>query len=362
MVLDTYENRKDGVLIYVKKIIPEIKDKFHVKLVAPKYSNDKIFDVETYLFPYIKINVSNYYPAIPKRILKKIISDSDIIFVHDLAPLGLFSSILSKKLGKKLVIFCHHDERIMLEKALNLKGLFLVDKIVGKIYNMADLILVATGKFYKKIKRLKIPEEKVKILPFGVDIDTFKPRNKIFARKILGLPCDKKIVLYLGRISHEKNLKTLIKASKYFDEDTILLIVGGGKHLEYYKKLSKKYSKNIIFTGQVEHEVTRYYYNAADIFVSVSFHESQSFTVMEAMASGLATIVSHDFDSYTYLKDSFNCIFVKNLTDEREVYEKIRELLSNDSLRRYIGRNARKTMMKYSWETHVKKLIEYLSS
>ncbi len=362
LALDTYEGKSDGVIVYVKRIIPELKKHFHIKIVAPKYSNSNIFNVETYLLPCLKkINISNYHPAIPRNILKEVIKDTDIVFVHDLAPIGFFSSILAKKYDKKLIIFCHHDERVMLEKALNLKGLFFVDTIVKSIYNKADKILVATGRFYRKLKRLNIQEEKIRILPFGIDVDRFKPDDKYKARKILGLPTDKRIVLYLGRISHEKNIKTLIKSTKFFDDRTILLIVGGGKYLNYYKKISRKISNKVIFTGEVSHDITHLYYKSADVFVSISFHESQSFTVMEAMASGLPVIVSYDNDSYTYLKENYNCLFVRNITDEKEVYKLIEKILEDNSLRKNLGKNARRTMLKYSWKNHVNSLIRYLN-
>jgi len=290
-----------------------------------------------------------------------------------LAPLGSASLSLAYLMGKPISLFCHHDESVMLSNAFKLDGKRLlpeqkfkrfVDEVVKRHYKCSSIIFVATRKFREKLTRINIPNDKIIYAPFAVDTLKFSPNKDNSFRETLGIGKDAKVVLNLGRMSHEKNVETVIKAAPEVIRqigEVYFVFAGGGSKLEEYKKLATRLAiqSHCIFTGWVEWEDTPSYYSMADVFVFPSFHESQAFVVMEAMASALPVIVPAEPESdLTYYKEGENCIFLENNKDYHELAEKIVKVLQDDEYREKLCRNARLKIESYSWEEHLKRLFE----
>jgi glycosyltransferase involved in cell wall biosynthesis len=375
VVADTYPPKKDGVLTYLRSILPLLKEDYSITLIAPRFSEERetlMEGMDVILTPCIPIEVANYYPALPTVKLARCIRRADIVLVNDLAPLGSAGLSLAHLLRKPVALFCHHDESIMLSRAFRLETRRLVpkvrfanfvDRVVTRHYKYADVIFVATQRFYKKLKRLKIPEEKIIYAPFAVDTEMFSPGYDEHFREKLGIPKDAKVVLYLGRMSHEKNVETIIRSiPEVFSrlENVYYVFAGGGPRLDDYERLAKEMAKEgVIFTDWVEWETTPYLYSVGDVFVFPSFHETQAFVIMEAMASSLPVVVPREPRSeYSYFEENKNCIFLEDSRDPEELADKVVLLLKNDGMREKLGRNARIKMESYSWREHVEKLKE----
>jgi 1,2-diacylglycerol 3-alpha-glucosyltransferase len=372
IVTDTYSPMKDGVLTYLRGIIPLLKEYYDITIIAPKLPDrqEGLFDgVETVLTPNIPIELASYRPAIPSLGLARAIRKADVVFVHDLAPLGAVAVRLAHSMKKPLLVFCHHDEKTLLMEAFKMRSRTLVpstrlsnlvDGIVARHYERADMVLVATQRFREKLKRLKVPEEKVVFAPFAVDWKRFSPGNGKIKRREYGIPDDAKVILYLGRMSREKNVETVVRAMSGVlseNEDAWFVFAGGGPRVRSYKALAEKLgNERVIFIGEVEWEEVHQLLSSADVFVHPSLHEAQSFTVMEAMATALPVIVpSETATSYTYLENT-NCLFLKNPRDAEELTGKINFLINDEEARRMLGRAAREKVKAYSWENHLEKL------
>jgi glycosyltransferase involved in cell wall biosynthesis len=227
------------------------------------------------------------------------------------------------------------------------------------------VIFFAIQKFRDKITRLRIPEDRLVYDPYGIEYDFFSSADKTSGRKRLGIPQDAKVVLYLARMSEEKNARTLIKTipevAKHIP-DLYYVFVGHGPKFEEYRNMATKIAKEthtkVIFTGQVKFEELPQHYVVGDIFVHPCLQESQSFTVLEAMCTGLPTITGVEVGEYSYLKEGYNTLFVRNVLDEKELSEKIVELLNDDAKRKQMGQNALATAKRFSWDAHVDKLEE----
>ncbi|NOZ82758.1 MAG: glycosyltransferase family 4 protein [Euryarchaeota archaeon] len=373
VVADTYPPKKDGVVTFLRHVLPELGRHYHVTLVAPRFSRSRSFGgAEVVLSSCIPVELASYAPAIPSARLARAIRRCDMVLVNDLAPLGSAAITLARAMHKPVAVFCHHDEATMLEKAFRLDQRRLVperrirgfvNSVVKQHYRRADLFFVATSRFRQKLLSLGIPESRVVFAPFGVDTARFR-RVKSSVRERLGIPEDAPVVLYLGRMSHEKNVETLIRAIPLITSrvpETHFIFAGGGAALEEYRRLAEGLAHGRVhFTGWVEWEHTPEYYSAADVFVHPSLHESQSMSVMEAMACGCAVVVSRDSGGESYLKHGHNCVFLWNPTSPAELSERVVELLSEPELRHRLGENARKSMQRYSWDAHISALLEGL--
>ncbi len=162
------------------------------------------------------------------------------------------------------------------------------------IYRKSDTV-IAPSKYIKGILRRKLGlKNDIIVIPSGIELDRHVVRiPKRSARKKLGIGQDEKVIMYLGRVSWEKNLSFLVKAAKALETEGFkLIIAGNGPYLEECRRLSEKYGiKNISFPGFIPDDLTNYYYAAADIFCNPSLFETQSLVDVEAMARGLPILV-----------------------------------------------------------------------
>ncbi|PLT31817.1 teichuronic acid biosynthesis protein TuaC [Peribacillus deserti] len=130
-------------------------------------------------------------------------------------------------------------------------------------------------------------------LPIGVDLSRFQPPKqfKLEVRRQLGLPLDKKIVLFVGRLTEAKGVFELAKALEDLPEEVAAAYVGDGPA---YKKLKShpECNQRIFLTGQVENSNVIDYLFASDVFALPSYTEGMPTVVIEALALKIPVICS----------------------------------------------------------------------
>ena len=238
-----------------------------------------------------------------------------------------------------------------------------------KIMNSAMSILVLTEAEKSDIQRLyKIPIEKIKVIPGGVDTETFYPENKVSARKYLNIP-NKKTLLYAGRIEPIKGLDILIESFNTIQQhqDCQLVIVGGNLGEDEELAKLKSYARQlgllnkIIFIGSVTQEELRYYYSAADIFVFPSHYESFGLVALESMACGTPVVASRVGGIPSFIDDGETGYLIPRRCPDPFV-DKLEILLSNKDLRDYMGNAALKKALIMDWKTTALNLTNYYKS
>jgi len=127
-------------------------------------------------------------------------------------------------------------------------------------------------------------------LPNPINIETFRPLNKHFARESLNLPQDKKIILF-GAMSAtsdpRKGYRELSEALKIMDSDHIeLAILGADRHND-----NINFDFPVHYLGQVNDDLSlRIIYSAADVMVVPSIQENLSNAIMESMSCGTPVV------------------------------------------------------------------------
>ena len=150
----------------------------------------------------------------------------------------------------------------------------------------------------------------------GIRLNEFTPPTELDRRKILanfGLPADKVIGLYVGRVDVEKRVDVLIKGlAALQDEQFHLAIAGNGASLPQIKRLIRKcgVEQRVHLLGNVPHENLPALISAADLFLMPGDAESFSIATLEAMACGkpvlaanasaLPELVSHLQNGYLF--------------------------------------------------------------
>lgn len=209
------------------------------------------------------------------------------------------------------------------------------------------------------MKYYNAPAEKITIIPCGVNTDELYPVNKSVARSLLGLPYDEKILLQLGRMVPRKGVDNVIRALakvKCRNAKMRLLIVGGdadtAKELSRLKQLADelKVSDKVYFLGQKSREDLKYYYTAADLFITTPWYEPFGITPLEAMACGTPVIGSNVGGIKFSVADGHTGALVPP-KDPDALARRITALLQSPAVLREMGNNALRRVNKlFTWE------------
>jgi len=146
-----------------------------------------------------------------------------------------------------------------------------------------------------------VAPDRIHKLPRGVDLTVFAPSNRTPGFwGGMGIPEDGFKLLYVGRVSAEKNLAELCRS---FDEAVgarpglRLIVVGDGPYLEPMKaslQASEAARDRAHFTGVLRDEALSRAFASADLFVFPSLTDTFGNSVIEALASGLPSLVSDE--------------------------------------------------------------------
>lgn len=140
--------------------------------------------------------------------------------------------------------------------------------------------------------------ENINLWPRGVDISLFSPAQRSdhlrwrWWRNTQDLSdSNKSILLYVGRVSFEKNIKLVIEAYRGMDHTQChLVIVGHGPAFDEIQALCSTARIPVTFTGYLQGQSLSQAYASADIFAFPSTSETFGQVVLEAMASGLPVV------------------------------------------------------------------------
>ena len=120
-------------------------------------------------------------------------------------------------------------------------------------------------------------------IPYGLNTERFAPRDKRFAREVLGIPQDARVVLFVAQTIRDerKGHRYLMEAFESI-ENAFLLSVGSG---------DASGKKNALHLGFVEvDQLVSMIYSAADVFAAPSLEDNLPQTVLEAMACGVPVV------------------------------------------------------------------------
>jgi glycosyltransferase involved in cell wall biosynthesis len=208
------------------------------------------------------------------------------------------------------------------------------------------------------------------INPPGVDLDRFrKSDGSKGIRQEFNIPNNRVVVLYVGRLSLEKNVEKLIKDfSKLRGKNVHLLIVGYGPERLRLEQLRNDLNMidKILFVGP-RTDVERFY-SAADIFVLPSKYEAFGQVVLEAMAAGLPCIAfKRAFPEYQVASEEIirNGVtgFCVDPYNKHDLLDRLLYLIESRDLRKKMGLAGRRYCeSRFTWEGHVKRLLDLINT
>jgi glycosyltransferase involved in cell wall biosynthesis len=228
----------------------------------------------------------------------------------------------------------------------------LVWKYTIWYYDQTDLIFVPSNSTAAELIQKGISPGKIQLFPRGIDIQRFHPskRNGFFESRFQVRSSTR--LLYVGRISKEKNLQFLEKVFKTVAEshgDRVhLVLVGDGPYLDDMKENLK--GLPCTFTGYLEGDDLATAYASSDLFVFPSTTDTFGNVVLEAQASGIPVIVTDLGGPQENLLPGKSGLIVE-ANDPRAFVHAIESLIRDRDRMQLMGKAARQYMEDRSFES-----------
>ena len=321
-------------LCYPGAIVPRIKEK----------------KIRAILVPFLFIGLWNA--------LRKSINDYDCVHAHWLIPQGIVQSFFKKP----YMVTGHGGDVTSLNKGI-------IKKLKTRCIKKAECVTAVSEYLKERILEL-VPGTNVEVISMGVDTSLFGPQYRV--DNYFG-QCDKKVVLFVGRLAEKKGVTYLIEAMKNID--AMLVIAGDGplrrelevqaytqslsqsRDTEFRKDLNKSNWKrfgNILFIGSKTHQELKTVYASADIFCLPSItamdgdQEGFPLVMLEAMASGLPVVASRSGGIPQLIQDGKNGLLCEE-KNTSELAEKIMLILSDSFQYQSIVKESKKQVEDYSY-------------
>lgn len=281
----------------------------------------------------------------------------DIIHAQYAYPNGLAAIEISRRLGVPNIVSIQGGDGHWVGLCCMTHRL-----AINAVFEHANELIIGSKSFAQEVHdHHGIPLERFTVIPGAINADQFCPRQDRLLGEI-GAPCT---LLYHGRVDRRKGVLELIEAVsrlKAKGRNLRLMISGIGPDLATGMALTNALHLNdvIDFTGYVSYEDVPKVYRSADLFVSPTWSEGFSNTILEAMASGLPIVASRAIGVVDCLTDRENALF-HEVHDVEGLSQQIGTLLDNPLMRHQLATNALSEIQtKYRWPNIASRLADRL--
>ncbi len=283
-----------------------------------------------------------------KKLLKQ--NTYDICHTHFIIPTGVIALMLKKKFGLEYVITSHGSD----VPGFNTDRFQLLHKFTGpflrKICRESKHI-ISPSKYLKDLILSNISkelEDKIVVIPNGIDTNKFTPQEK------------KKYIFSSGRLLPRKGFQYLVQAVSEEDIGYEVHIAGDGPMMSELKQLAEKSKTKIVFHGWLNNNGKEYkdLVEQSAIFVLASESESFGMVIAEAMSAGCAIITTNTSGCAEVAEGGG--LFV-NMKDREDLKSKLKFLLSDSYKREEYQKMAFVRSKNYDWSTILKQNMDTLS-
>ncbi len=308
----SFEEEKGSTI----KAFPQILTKLlnHVGFASKTPSDYRLYHL---LNPNLGIMLANLRPS--------------VVTVHDL-------SIFKRNVTKDIVKESHGLEiPQLIAMQLNMRYIRDADRVLCvSSYTKNDVISV-----------LGVESKRIAVTYPGINRELFKPRDKLEARRGLGLPLNRRIVLHIGTDEPRKNTRTLIEALAWVKKripDVVFVKVGGMREATRKLISSMGLEDSVIHFERTANVAS--FYNAADLFAFPSYYEGFGYPAAEAMASG-CPVVAADSSSVTEVVGTGGVLFPP--FDVEALREIFFQMLTDPAGNAALVREGLEQVKKFDW-------------
>jgi spore coat protein SA len=356
-----------AIQTYIAGTLPYLSKVHDITVLG--ISNSQLSDQET-VNGIRYVRVPGMVFEIYKEHVVKFVEANEFDLIHIFNRPRLVLPIKNVAPNSRITLSMHNDmfnpEKISPEEAT------AVLEHVSQIVTVSDYVGNVIRELYPQ------SSAKIRTIYSGVDSERFLPgnhpkmqkrRNEI--RKAHGLE-NKTVILFAGRLSHNKGVDRLIRAlpdlSKKF-KNLALVIVGSkwfsqegiSDYVAYVRALAKRLPIPVVTTGYVAQDEIQNWFAAADLFVCTSqWQEPLARVHYEAMAAGLPIVTTARGGNPEVIIEGVNGLIVKNPEDPKGFVDAISAILSDKSLIKKMGEEGRNlAVSKYRWDRVASELLKF---
>jgi glycosyltransferase involved in cell wall biosynthesis len=231
----------------------------------------------------------------------------------------------------------------------------IADYLTKVIFNWGDYTLAPSKQIQRQMWDLGIDD--VGLWKRGVDSERFNPNfySDTMRQEMSDGNPDDILLLYVGRLSHEKQLQDLRPVLDNLPNARLILVGDGPYRSELEKLFAGTKTK---FMGYMGGEALSQVYASADIFVFPSSLETFGLVVVEAMAAGLP-IVSSQVGGIPDVIEEGKTGYTFPIGDIAGLQAGIEKISQNRDIMKQMGRNARAYAEPQTWGHMMDELIEH---
>jgi glycosyltransferase involved in cell wall biosynthesis len=228
-----------------------------------------------------------------------------------------------------------------------------LDRLERVALRLADRVIVTTPTLREHVRGI-VADEKIVLLPNGVDLSAFQPTPR--------LPrAGKATALFVGRLTAQKNLPLALEALAPLRDRVRLVCVGEGEQAAALRAQADALGVELELTGVVPHEQLPALHARADLFVLPSRVEGHPKALLEAMASGLPCVGARAPGIVDVIVDGENGLLAES--DDASFRAAIERVLDDPALATRLGENARRTAVEqYDLDRLLTREIELLAA
>lgn len=275
-----------------------------------------------------------------KTLIKKM--EPDILHAHYVTNYGLFGALCN---FNPFVITAWGSDILIVPESRLISA--IKRYIATYTLKKADSVTCDAEHMKETMKRLGVPEEKIKLIYFGIDTRRFSPGQKSEKLKVRLGVYNSPTIITLRNLRPVYDVESLIKSVPLVLKEipeSKFIIAGKGPEEERLKELAKSLgvSDSVKFIGFIPNDELPEYLNSMDVYVSTSLSDAGlAASTAEAMSCGLPVIVTDVADNREWVEDGITG-FVVPTKDPKLLAEKIIYLLQNENVRKKFGKISRK--------------------
>ncbi|MFO7246279.1 MAG: glycosyltransferase family 4 protein [Thermaerobacter sp.] len=366
---DSYTPYVSGVVRSIVTLRDILESQGHeVYVFAPAYPHGCGAD-DARVFRYPSVAAPSYRDfRIPLPVWSRVRRDAgdlglQVIHAHSPFIMGRLGMRLARSLGVPFCLTYHTLYDAYLERyAAGFSTLLLpaLHAYLQSFCNRTDVILTPTYAVYRQLRRMGV-RSRLEVVPTGIDLRRFQAGSRAQGRRRLGLPGDVPLLVYVGRLSVEKNLPLLLDAFRRVAAarlDVHMVMVGDGPlraHLEA-QTLERPLRGRLHLTGPLEPEAVADVLAAGDLFAFASVTETQGLVLVEAMAAGLPVVCVRSSATSEVVREGVDGLVVDN--DAGAVAEALLRMLADPDARVRASRAARERARMFSVDRMARQMLD----
>jgi 1,2-diacylglycerol 3-alpha-glucosyltransferase len=206
----------------------------------------------------------------------------------------------------------------------------------------------------------------IHVLPTGLPADRFLSGQPARFRELVGLPADRPLVTYVGRVAHEKNIEFLVNVFARVRAQipkALFIIAGEGPARESLRQLvaRKGLADDVRFVGYLDRNTSLLdCYAAANVFVFASRTETQGLVLLEAMAQGTPVVSTAELGTKFVLKDGAGVLVMPERVEEFSAA--VVRVLEDPGLHAMLAESGREYSLTWSSLTLAQRLTDVYRS